>query len=112
IAQARAGADGARITIEGVLTTSLGAFDGGRGAFVEDETGAIGLYLDSAVVGGLPPSTRVRLTGVLDERYSQRILRVALAEIADLGGDVLPAGLETPTGDATEAAEALRIIIE
>ena len=105
-------ADGALVTVQAVLTTPLGAFDSGRGAFVEDTTGGIGLYLDAPVTQQLPRGTLVLVTGVLDERYSQRILRVTRADIDDLGGDAMPAAAVLLTGDATEAHEGRRVTIE
>lgn len=105
IAEVRPLPDGTAATVEGVLTMALGAVDGARGGFVEDDTAGIGLYLDAAVTDPLPAGTRVRVTGTLDTRYAQRILRVSRAAIADLGAGTLPAPWTTATGDATEALE-------
>ena len=52
IADVRALPDGATATIEGVLTTDLGALECGRTGFVQDATGGIALYLDAALAGG------------------------------------------------------------
>ena len=38
------------VTVDGVLTTDLGALESGRSAFVQDATAGIALYLDAAVV--------------------------------------------------------------
>jgi hypothetical protein len=100
------------VTVEGVLTTTLGAFDGGRGAFIQDGSGGIGLYFDSAVDPQLPAATRIRVTGTLDQRYSQLVIRVTRASIVDLGGDALPASVVIRTGDATESFEGTRITVE
>ena len=112
IAAARSAPDGARVTVEGVLTTSLGAFDDARGAFVQDGSGGIGLYLDSPAAAPLPRGTRVRVTGISAERYSQRVLRVAPADVVDLGEDTVPAAEAVRTSEATETFEGRRIVVE
>ena len=56
--------------VNGVLTTSLGALESGRTAFVEDATAGVAVYLDAAVVTALPVGTRVRATGTIDTRFS------------------------------------------
>ena len=112
IAAARLAADGATVTVEGVLTTALGATESARGGFLEDDSGGIGIYLDAEVAAAPPRATLVRITGTLDQRYSQTILRVALADIVDLGGAELPNAEVIPTGNATEPYEGRRISIE
>ena len=47
------------VTIEGVLTTALGALEVGRAGFFQDGTGGIALYLDATVVDSWPPGTTV-----------------------------------------------------
>ena len=59
IAEARGLADGAEATISGVLTTDLGALESGRGGFVQDATGGIAIYLDSAATGDHVAGTTV-----------------------------------------------------
>ena len=54
IADARALPDGASVTVDGVLTTALGALESGRTAFLQDATAGIAVYLDAAVVDPLP----------------------------------------------------------
>ena len=85
IASVRALADGPIVTIEGVLTTPLGAVESGRGGFVQDATAGIGLYLDATVVGTWPAGTRVRLTGSISSRFAQRVIRVAERDIEEIG---------------------------
>ena len=112
IAAARAAGDGARVTVEGVLTTDLGAFDGGRGAVIQDASGGIALYLDAPAVTALPRSARVRVSGTLDQRYSMAILRVAESDVVDLGQGTFPLAVEIGTGDAGEALEGRRVTVE
>ena len=62
--------------IEGVLTTPLGLTDGGQGAFVQDATAGIALYLSGDGWPALPTGTAVRLAGTTDARYGQATVRV------------------------------------
>ena len=108
IASVRVLADGPIVSIEGVLTTPLGAVESGRGGFVQDTTAGIGLYLDATVVGTWPAGTRVRLTGSISSRFAQRVLRVAERDIEEIGTADLPASVSVTTGDAGEVEEGLR----
>lgn len=105
-------ADGSEATIEGVLTTALGALEGGRAGFVQDSTGGIAVYLDSPLEPPLPAGTIVSLTGTLDSRYAQRTLRVAATRIDAMRGSELPAPILVATGAASEPAEGSRIVLE
>ncbi len=111
IADARALADGAVVTINGVLTTALGSLESGRSGFVQDATGGIALYLDAAVAAAWPSGTSVTVEGTLSSRYGQRTLRIAEASL--LAGPVtdLPTATTIPTGEATETNEGVRISI-
>jgi uncharacterized protein YdeI (BOF family) len=109
IAVARALPDGSLVTVSGVLSTALGALEGGRTAFIQDETGGIALYLDAAVVSPLPAGTVVMASGVIDERYAQRTLRVAESDLVLLGASGLPPATDASTGAAIEALEGTRI---
>ena len=101
IAEARAAADGTTVTVEGVLTTALGALESGRTGFVQDETGGIAVYLDAAVVGSWPAGTAVTVHGTIGTRFAQRTLRAA--ESAVERGPARPArALALDTGDAVE----------
>ena len=88
---ARGLADGLSATIEGILTTALGALESARSGFVQDASGGIALYLDAAFDVPLPAGTTVRATGTLDSRFSQRTLRVAAADVVITGSAPLPA---------------------
>jgi hypothetical protein len=109
IAEVRALPDGATATIEGVVTLALGGIDGGRGGFVQDATGGLGLYLDAASATPVPAGTIVRLTGILDTRYSQRVLRGDGAAIETGGPTDLPEALPVVTGEAGEPNEGRRL---
>ena len=74
--------DGAVATIEGVLTTPLGALESGRAGFIQDGSGGIALYLDETVTGSWPAGTTVTVEGSVGSRFSQRTLRIAEAGLA------------------------------
>ncbi|MFL5673507.1 MAG: lamin tail domain-containing protein [Chloroflexota bacterium] len=110
-ADARASSDGATVTIDGILTTQLGALESGRTGFVQDATGGIGIYLDAAVVGDWPAGLSVRATGTVDDRFSLRILRVSESAIVAGSQGAMPEPIDVPTGSANEAFEGTRIRI-
>ena len=99
------------MTIEGTLTTALGALESGRSGFVQDSSGGIGLYLDAAVVGPVAAGSTIRVTGVLGTRYQQRVLRFAQADVS-IGGVVgLPVPASVSTGDLGESYEGTRVMV-
>jgi hypothetical protein len=94
------------VSVEGTLTTSLGALEAGHAAFLQDTSGGIALYLATADWPSLTAGTAVRATGIVDDRYSQRTLRLPEASaIIGLGGGEMIAPLDTLTGAAGEASE-------
>jgi hypothetical protein len=97
--------------VEGVVTAGLGTLESGRSGFIQDATGGIGIYLDAAVGAPVPTGTHVRATGIVDDRYAQRVLRVAAADVIDLGPALLPDPLARSTGAASESIEGTRITI-
>jgi hypothetical protein len=112
IAEARGLADGATARVSGVLTTHLGALEAGRKAFVQDGTAGIALYLEVPVVGGLPADTLIVAEGILDERFAERTLRVALADIFVLGEQERPQPVGLMTGEIGEANEGSRAVVQ
>jgi hypothetical protein len=111
IGDARALPDDTVATIEGVLTTPLGALESGRAGFIQDESGGIALYLDATVSGTWPAGMSVTVEGSVGNRFSQRTLRIS--ESALEAGPVvgLPDPLEITTGSATEFFEGVRVIV-
>jgi hypothetical protein len=101
--------DGAGATIEGVLTTDLGSLEGARSGFVQDATGGIAVYLDAAFDVPTRAGWRIRASGVVDTRFSQRTLRVDRDQLVVLGEQWLPTPLEVLTGAASEPLEGLRL---
>ena len=88
------------MTVEGVLTTRLGALETEHAGFIQDGTAGIGLYLDAPMTSGLPAGTQVVVEGVLDERYGQRTLRITAGAVREVGLGILPEALSVATGSA------------
>jgi hypothetical protein len=112
IAAARAMPDGSSATVVGVLTTQLGALESGRKAFIQDATAGIAVYLDVAIADGLPAGTLVMVTGTLDDRFAERTLRVALADLVALDVQPRPAPVLRSTGTISEADEGAIVVVE
>ncbi len=98
VAAARAAPDGAIVTIEAVALTDSGFHDGG--GFVADATGGIAVLLAD---GTFARGQRLRITGELDDRFSQRTLRADSA--ASLGTAPEPEPMTTTTGAVGEHLE-------
>ena len=111
IADARVLPDGDTATIEGVLTTALGALESGRSGFIQDASGGIALYLDEPVVESWPAGTIVRVDGIVASRFSQRTLRVSESALQPGPMADLPTPRSIETGAATEAFEGVRVAI-
>ena len=68
VADARAAGPGESVTVEAVVSRSMGAF-----TYVQDETGGLtirqtsGAFADAVASGAIAPGTRLRVTGVLSE---------------------------------------------
>jgi hypothetical protein len=105
IAEARAMPDGSSATVTGVLTTPLAVLEGARSAFLQDATGGIALYLDAAATGRIEAGTAIRVSGTLDERFAQRTLRIAEADLVIVGRGGLPEPTTVTTGGTGEAHE-------
>lgn len=111
IATARLLSDGATVTVEGTLTTALGAVESGRGAFLQDASGGIALYLDAPALETWPAGSLVRAGGPLDDRYGQRTIRVTWADLVLVGTSALPAPEQSTTGGAGEDREGRRLTV-
>jgi hypothetical protein len=112
LAEARALANGSTVHVVGVLTTALGSLEAGRKAFVQDDTAGIALYLDAAVVDGLPADTLVAVTGTVDDRFAERTIRAAVAEVVALGQQQRPQPSVAQTGGIGEAIEGSRVLVQ
>ncbi len=112
VAQARAEPDGSVVDVVATLTTQAGLVEGGTGAFIQDETAGISLYLASAEWPTLGPGALVLVHGTVDDRYAQRTLRLAGAgDVAAVGPGVMPVPLEVATGAAGESLEGRLISV-
>ena len=100
IAEARAAPDGTTVTIEAVALTTSDFHDGG--GFVADTTGGIAVLLAD---GGFGPGELLRITGDVDDRFSQRTLRADSAAIVRLGTAAEPEPVRAFTGSVDEDLE-------
>ncbi len=100
IATARALPDDAEATIEGVALTASAFADGG--GYVADESGGVAVLLTG---GSFARGDRLRVSGVIDDRYAQRTLRADGADLAVLGTAVDPAPMAIATGSVGEHVE-------
>ncbi len=110
IAVARAAAAGTTVVVEGVLTTPLGLTDAGHGAFVQDATAGIAIYLTGDGWPTLAAGTGVRVAGTTDSRYGQATIRVAdPGQLVAVEGPTPPSPVVLATGEAGEGAEGLLV---
>jgi hypothetical protein len=100
IAQARALADGASARIRGVALTGADFTDGG--GYLDDGTGGIAVLVTG---GSFARGDLVEAHGEVDDRFSQRTLRVDVADLAVVGAGVDPTAVPTATGSAGESLE-------
>lgn len=112
IGDARSQPDDSSVTVVGVLTTQLGALEAGRKAFVQDETAGIAVYLDAAVLDGLPSDTLVRISGTIDDRFAERTLRASIADVVAIGEQQRPAPWFQHTGEIAEGIEGTRVLVQ
>jgi DNA/RNA endonuclease YhcR with UshA esterase domain len=107
ISQAREGATGSTVTIEGAVSVAPGTFAsalGDEGFALQDESG--GIYVKVAQKQGFGLNARVRVKGTLDEQNMLRILKAEPADVEVLPGTtelVLP--VNARTGEVNESRE-------
>ncbi len=109
IAEARALPDGATATIEGVVTAGLGTIESGHGGFVQDASGGIAIYVDEVLGSNIPVGTVVRASGIVDDRFAERTLRVSGDAVASIGSAEPPVAVTLATGAGSEAVEGIRV---
>jgi hypothetical protein len=100
IAEARAMPDGASVLVEGVSLTDSAFHDGG--GYLADATAGIAVLLTD---GTFPRGTTVLVEGELDQRFSQRTIRAAVADVQVNGPGTDPAAPLAATGAIGEAEE-------
>lgn len=112
VAEARALPLGTTVTIAAQLTTAAGLTESGAGAFAEDGTAGIAVYLASADWPSLAVGTQFIATGVLDTRYSLLTLRLAsAADIIATGIGAAPVPVNTFTGAINELLESRLVTV-
>ena len=100
IAVARAALDGSVVTIEATALTASDFHDGG--GFVADSSGGIAVILDEA---SFDRGDLLRITGTVDDRFSQRTLRAGATGLLLVGTGTEPEPTAIATGSVAEPAE-------
>lgn len=100
LAAARAALDGAVVTVEGTALTASTFHDGG--GFLADASGGIAVLLDE---GSFARGDLLRVTGIVDDRFSQRTIRASGPDVMFLGTGVETAALTLSTGAVNESSE-------
>jgi hypothetical protein len=100
VAAARGMADGATVLVEGISLTDSAFTDGG--GYLADATGGIAILLSE---GTFPRGMTLRVSGVLDDRFSQRTIRADAAGVMVIGPSVEPDAQQSATGAIGEALE-------
>lgn len=105
IATARALPDGTEATIEGVALTGSGFSDGG--GYVADAGAGVAVIVSGAT---FERGERLRLSGVIDDRFAQRTLRVEADGLARLGTGTEPSPpIPAATGAVAEPLEGVLV---
>ncbi|MCA1570928.1 MAG: hypothetical protein LC798_11540 [Chloroflexi bacterium] len=108
IADARAAAKNARITVRGVVTLPSGIIDPGS-AVIQDASGAILLRLGDEA-GSVARGELLEVAGVRSTKSGMQSLRVTAAP-RRLGSTAEPAPRTLRSGDASEASEAHLVVV-
>jgi hypothetical protein len=104
---------GTAVTVRGRLTTTLGLTEAGRGAFIEDGTAGIALYLPTGDLPALAVGTDITVSGILETRFSQLTLRPsAAADIIAAGTGHLAAPVWRATGAVGEDVESRQVTVD
>lgn len=97
---ARALPNGSQVIVEGVALTDSGFTDGG--GYLADATGGVAVLVSD---GTFDRGARLRVTGVVDERYAQRTIRATAAGIEAVGAGTDPQVTPVTTGAVGEVVE-------
>ncbi|MGI8999241.1 MAG: hypothetical protein ACR2GO_05995 [Candidatus Limnocylindria bacterium] len=108
IAEARAAAKNARVTVRGVVTLTSGTIDPGS-AVIQDASGAILLRLGDDA-GSVSRGELVEVAGARSTKGGMDSLRVTVAP-RRLGSAPDPGPRALRTGDASEASEAQLVVV-
>jgi hypothetical protein len=100
VAEARAMPDGASIVVAGVAITSSDFTEGG--GYLADTTGGIAVLLDGA---SFARGNALVISGMVDDRYSQRTVRADASGLTVVGPGVAPDPEPIATGSVGELVE-------
>ena len=100
VAQARAEPDGSDVWFAGITLTDS-TFGEGGGYVADDEAGIAVLLSD----GAFPRGVRITVHGTVDDRYAQRTVRAAGADLTVVGPAAEPAAPAAGTGEIGEPYE-------
>jgi Lamin Tail Domain len=100
IVDARGLPDGASVLVECVSLTDSAFSDGG--GYLADATGGIAVLLTD---GSFPRGMTLRVRGELDQRFSQRTIRAAGADVTIIGAGSEPTATPATSGSIGEAHE-------
>jgi len=100
VATARALPNGTQVTIEGTALTGSSFNDGG--GYVADSTGGVAVLVTD---GAYERGALLRVKGTLDDRFSQRTIRVMGADVAVIGEGSDPSPTARATGAIDESVE-------
>ncbi|HWO18978.1 MAG TPA: hypothetical protein VNO30_09380 [Kofleriaceae bacterium] len=106
IAEARGGANGTAVTVEGHVSVQPGAFTsaiGDEGFAIQDDTSGVYVKVDERPSFGL--GAHVRVTGTLDDQNQLRVLKAVPADIATLSGTEQVTAKDVGTGAVNESVE-------
>lgn len=100
ISAARAAPDGTTVLVEGVALSDSAFTDGG--GYLADATGGIAVLVAD---GSFARGALLRISGTLDDRFSQRTIRAEASGVQVLGGGADPTAAVLLTGSVGEASE-------
>ncbi len=106
VAQARSLPDGSSVTVIATALTGNAFSEGG--GYVADATGGIAVLLSD---GGFPRGPLLQVSGTVDDRYHQRTIRAAGADVLLLGDGSEPQTGPVTTGEVGEPYEGTLVRI-
>ena len=106
IAVARAALDASVVTVEATALTASDFHDGG--GFVADSSGGIAVILEDA---SFARGDLSRITGTVDDRFSQRTIRAGATGLLLLGTGTDPGPIAIATGSVVEPVEGALVRI-
>ena len=91
---------GQTVTVEGVALTASDFHDGG--GYIVDESAGIAVLVDG---GGFVRGDRLRVSGTVDDRFSQRTIRAGASGVTVIGAGADPQPRDAATGSIGEPDE-------